>query len=233
MLAPGVTLWRRIADDLEQAIALGTHAAGERLPGEVEIPASGSTGIRSGARSPSSPSAGWCAPSAAAAPMWRAAASPIRSARARDSPRSSDRPAAAPTAVSSPMAASRRTRTWPSGSASRSGRWWCAWKFCAAPTGCRSPAEPTGCRPRARPTPHGSFAPPVPSPPRSRISASRTIAGNRPTSRRRPPTHSMPSGCNSRPAAFWCGQRQCHLRGAPSVSRARFAADRVALVVES
>ena len=36
-LAPGVTLWRRIADDLEQAIALGTYAAGERLPGEVEI----------------------------------------------------------------------------------------------------------------------------------------------------------------------------------------------------
>jgi GntR family phosphonate transport system transcriptional regulator len=36
-LAHGVTLWRRIADDLEQAIALGTHAAGERLPGEVEI----------------------------------------------------------------------------------------------------------------------------------------------------------------------------------------------------
>jgi len=33
----GVTLWRRIADDLEQAIALGTHAAGDRLPGEVEI----------------------------------------------------------------------------------------------------------------------------------------------------------------------------------------------------
>jgi GntR family phosphonate transport system transcriptional regulator len=37
--AQGVTLWRRIADDLEQAIALGTHAAGERLPGEVEIAA--------------------------------------------------------------------------------------------------------------------------------------------------------------------------------------------------
>src|SRR5450432_3725851 len=35
--AHGVTLWRRIADDLEQAIALGTHAAGDRLPGEVEI----------------------------------------------------------------------------------------------------------------------------------------------------------------------------------------------------
>jgi GntR family phosphonate transport system transcriptional regulator len=37
--AQGVTLWRRIADDLEQAIALGTHAAGGRLPGEVEIAA--------------------------------------------------------------------------------------------------------------------------------------------------------------------------------------------------
>ncbi|MBO0756612.1 MAG: GntR family transcriptional regulator, partial [Bradyrhizobiaceae bacterium] len=33
----GVTLWRRIADDLEQAIVAGTHASGERLPGEVEI----------------------------------------------------------------------------------------------------------------------------------------------------------------------------------------------------
>jgi len=38
-LAPGVTLWRRIADELEQAIALGTYKAGERLPGEVEIAA--------------------------------------------------------------------------------------------------------------------------------------------------------------------------------------------------
>ena len=38
-LAPGVTLWRRIADELERAIALGTHKAGERLPGEVEIAA--------------------------------------------------------------------------------------------------------------------------------------------------------------------------------------------------
>jgi GntR family phosphonate transport system transcriptional regulator len=38
-LASGVTLWRRIADDLERAIALGTHAAGERLPGEIEIAA--------------------------------------------------------------------------------------------------------------------------------------------------------------------------------------------------
>ena len=38
-LAHGVTLWRRIADDLEHAIALGTHAAGDRLPGEVEVAA--------------------------------------------------------------------------------------------------------------------------------------------------------------------------------------------------
>ena len=38
-LSPGVTLWRRIADDLERSIALGAHAAGERLPGEVEIAA--------------------------------------------------------------------------------------------------------------------------------------------------------------------------------------------------
>jgi len=35
--ANGVTLWRRIADDLERAIATGEFAAGERLPGEVEI----------------------------------------------------------------------------------------------------------------------------------------------------------------------------------------------------
>ena len=34
---PGVTLWRRIADDFEQAIARGTYAAGDRLPGEMEI----------------------------------------------------------------------------------------------------------------------------------------------------------------------------------------------------
>jgi len=33
----GVTLWRRIADDLEQAIVTGAHATGDRLPGEVEI----------------------------------------------------------------------------------------------------------------------------------------------------------------------------------------------------
>ncbi|HLH95949.1 MAG TPA: phosphonate metabolism transcriptional regulator PhnF [Xanthobacteraceae bacterium] len=38
-LAPGVTLWRRIADEIEQAIALGTHKAGARLPGEVDIAA--------------------------------------------------------------------------------------------------------------------------------------------------------------------------------------------------
>jgi len=37
--AGGVTLWRRIADELERAIAGGAHAAGERLPGEIEIAA--------------------------------------------------------------------------------------------------------------------------------------------------------------------------------------------------
>jgi GntR family phosphonate transport system transcriptional regulator len=33
----GVTLWRRIADDVEQQIIAGTYAVGERLPGEVEM----------------------------------------------------------------------------------------------------------------------------------------------------------------------------------------------------
>jgi GntR family transcriptional regulator, phosphonate transport system regulatory protein len=37
--AAGVTLWRRIADDLERAIAAGEIAAGEKLPGETEIAA--------------------------------------------------------------------------------------------------------------------------------------------------------------------------------------------------
>lgn len=33
----GVTLWRRIADDVEQDITAGVYTAGERLPGELEI----------------------------------------------------------------------------------------------------------------------------------------------------------------------------------------------------
>jgi len=33
----GVALWRRIADDVEQEIVAGTYAAGERLPGELDI----------------------------------------------------------------------------------------------------------------------------------------------------------------------------------------------------
>jgi len=37
--ADGVTLWRRIADDIEREIAGGAHAPGERLPGEIEIAA--------------------------------------------------------------------------------------------------------------------------------------------------------------------------------------------------
>jgi GntR family phosphonate transport system transcriptional regulator len=33
----GVTLWRRIADEIEQAIVAGTYVTGDRLPGELEI----------------------------------------------------------------------------------------------------------------------------------------------------------------------------------------------------
>jgi GntR family phosphonate transport system transcriptional regulator len=33
----GVTLWRQIADDVEQEITAGVYAIGERLPGEMEI----------------------------------------------------------------------------------------------------------------------------------------------------------------------------------------------------
>ncbi len=35
--AGGVTLWRQIADDIEQAIIRGDFAGGEKLPGELEI----------------------------------------------------------------------------------------------------------------------------------------------------------------------------------------------------
>ena len=35
--ASGVALWRQVADGIERGIADGTFAAGERLPGEVEI----------------------------------------------------------------------------------------------------------------------------------------------------------------------------------------------------
>src|SRR5215813_13375339 len=38
-LASGVSLWRRIADELEQSIARGTFKPGTRLPGEVDIAA--------------------------------------------------------------------------------------------------------------------------------------------------------------------------------------------------
>src|SRR5262252_2534197 len=36
-LASGVSLWRRIADELEQSIARGTFKPGSRLPGEIDI----------------------------------------------------------------------------------------------------------------------------------------------------------------------------------------------------
>jgi GntR family transcriptional regulator, phosphonate transport system regulatory protein len=35
--ASGVALWRQVADGIERGIADGTYAAGERLPGEMEI----------------------------------------------------------------------------------------------------------------------------------------------------------------------------------------------------
>jgi GntR family phosphonate transport system transcriptional regulator len=35
--ASGVALWRQVADGIERGIADGTYAAGERLPGEIEI----------------------------------------------------------------------------------------------------------------------------------------------------------------------------------------------------
>jgi GntR family phosphonate transport system transcriptional regulator len=37
LLARGITLWRCIADDFEQMILIGKHANGDRLPPEVEI----------------------------------------------------------------------------------------------------------------------------------------------------------------------------------------------------
>ena len=36
-VATGVALWRQVADGIERGIANGTFAAGERLPGEMEI----------------------------------------------------------------------------------------------------------------------------------------------------------------------------------------------------
>src|SRR5215471_4736334 len=38
-LASGVSLWRRIADELEQSIARGIFKPGSRLPGEIDIAA--------------------------------------------------------------------------------------------------------------------------------------------------------------------------------------------------
>src|SRR3979490_2540192 len=35
--ASGVALWRQVADGIERAIASGSFAAGEKLPGEIEI----------------------------------------------------------------------------------------------------------------------------------------------------------------------------------------------------
>src|ERR1700749_594420 len=36
-ITSGVALWRQVADGIERGIADGTYAAGEKLPGEMEI----------------------------------------------------------------------------------------------------------------------------------------------------------------------------------------------------
>ena len=130
-------------------------------------------------------SAGWCAPSAAAAPLSRAAGSPIRSARARASPRSSERPAAIGGRLigmepgAAPISPAARSRV---GEA--------VVRLEILRSADRVPICRTtyGCRTRAPPMRPGCFARAVESPRRSPITAFATIVGNRPTSRRRPPT---------------------------------------------
>ena len=118
-LAPGVTLWRRIADDLEQAIALGTHAAGERLPGEVEIAARFGVNRHTVRRALAELTERGLVRAERGSGTW-------------------DQRAATPAAASSPMAARPQQPTSPSGLRWRPGTRWCGSRFCAAPTGCRS-----------------------------------------------------------------------------------------------
>src|SRR5215831_13395094 len=87
----GVTLWRRIADDVEREIIAGVYAVGERLPGEVEIARRFDVN-RHTVRSPSLASVAWCGRNVAAAPSSNPAELPIRSGGERDSPKSSAAP---------------------------------------------------------------------------------------------------------------------------------------------
>jgi len=62
-IASGVALWRQVADGIERGIADGRFAAGEKLPGEMEIAETYRVNRHT------VPSVGWCVRSAAAAPM--------------------------------------------------------------------------------------------------------------------------------------------------------------------
>jgi len=91
-----VALWRQVADGIERGIADGRFAAGDRLPGETEIAETYRVNRHTVRRALATlAGVAWCAPNAAAAPMWKRRGLLIRSAPARGSPRLS-----APAAVS-------------------------------------------------------------------------------------------------------------------------------------
>ena len=70
--ASGVALWRQVADGIERGIADGRFAAGEKLPGETEIAETYRVNRHTVRRALATlAERGWCAPSAAAAPMSR------------------------------------------------------------------------------------------------------------------------------------------------------------------
>ncbi len=93
--ASGVALWRQVADGIERGIAVARLPPAKSCRAKRRSPKpTGSTATPCGGRWRRWPSAAWCAPSAAAAPMSRPPGSPIPCARARGFPRSSA-PAAA------------------------------------------------------------------------------------------------------------------------------------------
>src|SRR3954447_7111909 len=88
--ASGVALWRQVADGIERGIAEGTFAAGERLPGEVEIAETYRVNRHTVRRALAAlAERAFVRAGRAAALTSRRSASPIRCARARGSPRSS------------------------------------------------------------------------------------------------------------------------------------------------
>jgi DNA-binding transcriptional MocR family regulator len=84
----GITLWRRIADELAQDIAGGDYASGERLPGENDMARHFGVNRHTVRRALAELSERGLV-SAAAVPLWTRAGFPIRSARARGFRRSS------------------------------------------------------------------------------------------------------------------------------------------------